>query len=600
MSSNNILPHILSIIKSLPHLPGVYCFYNKENELIYVGKAKNLFKRVNSYFTNKNQSHRITLMISKIFKIETTKVNTEEDALILENSLIKNRSPKYNILLRDDKTYPWILIKKERFPRVFHARQIQNENAEVFGPYPSVSTMFVLLDLIKKIFPIRNCNYTLSEQNIMNQKFKSCLEYSIGNCKAPCINLQTQADYDKNIFKIKSIIKGDLQIVLQDLANDMQLCADQLKFEEAQEIKKKIELLNKYQYKSVIVHPSITNTEVYATLSDEQVFYVTFFKINNGIIIQAQTLEYKKKLEETDGDMLVFAINDIRIRFNTRSKEIIVPFEPTFQFDNTKYIVPKQGDKMRLLDLCFKNLNAFKTEREKQLALLNPDKHTEQLLLQIQKDLKMNSLPKRIECFDNSNIQGAYAVSAMPVFIDGKPVKKEYRHFNVKTVEGPDDFATMKEVVFRRYSRVIEEQLPLPNLIVIDGGKGQLSAAMDSLIKLNLHNQITVIGIAKKLEEIFFPDDAIPLYLDKRSPTLKIIQHIRDEAHRFGITHHRNKRSKETFKSELNLINGISEKTIIKLLSNFQSIDRIKAASLNNLTDLIGKAKAKIVFEYYN
>lgn len=591
--------HIQSILKTLPESPGVYRYYDDANNLLYVGKAKNLKKRVTSYFSKEHDTFRLRLMVKKIIDIKTIKVDTEMDALILENNLIKSLTPKYNIMLRDDKTYPWILIKNERFPRVFSTRQIKKDGAEYFGPFPSSTTMFILLDLIKQLYPLRTCSFDLSQENIDKHKFKACLEYSIGNCKAPCVGKQTLQDYNESILHIRKIIKGDISFAIKDLKRLMLEHAEKLEFEDAATLKKKIELLEKYQSKSVIVHPSITDTDVFAIISDEKTAYVNYFKVMNGTIIQAQTLEFKKKLDETDEEMLVFAINEIRLRYNSLSKEIFVPFEPELQFENAKYVVPKIGDKKHLLDLCFKNVEAYKREREKQLAIIDPERHTDRIMQQMMKDLRMKEEPRRIEGFDNSNIQGDYAVSAMPVFIDGKPAKKEYRHYNVKTVVGPDDFATMEEVIFRRYSRVIEEGLPLPQLIVIDGGKGQLGAAIMSLRKLNLMGKVTVIGIAKRLEEIYFPGDSIPMYLDKRSETLKIIQHIRDEAHRFGITHHRNKRSRETFKTELSEIKGISDKTAQKLLTELKSVKHIKEATLAELNAIIGNSKASLVYNFF-
>jgi excinuclease ABC subunit C len=591
--------YIQSILKTLPDNPGVYRYYDEDNNLLYVGKAKNLKKRVTSYFTKEHDTYRLRIMVKKIVDIKTIIVDTEMDALILENNLIKSLTPKYNIMLRDDKTYPWIVITKERFPRIYHTRQLKKDGADYFGPYPSVTTMFILLDLIKQLYPLRTCTLDLSEENIDSKKFKACLEFQIGKCKAPCIDNQSVQDYERGINHIREIVKGDINFAVKDLKLLMLEHAEKLEFEHAAVIKKKIELLEKYQSKSTIVHPSITDTDVFAIISDDKVAYINYFKVMNGTIIQAQTLELKKKLDETDEEMLVFAINEIRIRYNSLSKEIFVPFEPELVFDNAKYVVPKIGDKKHLMDLCFKNAEAYKREREKQLAIIDPERHTDRVMQQMMKDLRMKVEPRRIEGFDNSNIQGNYAVSAMPVFIDGKPAKKEYRHYNVKTVIGPDDFATMEEVILRRYTRVIEEGLPMPQLIVIDGGKGQLGAAIISLRKLDLMGKVTVIGIAKRLEEIYFPGDPIPMYLDKRSETLKIIQHIRDEAHRFGITHHRNKRSRETFKTELSEIKGISDKTAQKLLTELKSVKGIKEATLAELVEIIGNSKANLVYEFF-
>ncbi len=592
--------HINIYIKTLPETPGVYQYFDIEGALLYVGKAKNLKKRVSSYFTKEHDNNRLRILVKKINTIKTIKVNTELDALLLENNLIKSLKPRYNINLRDDKTYPWIILKHERFPRLYYTRQKKTNNDEHFGPYASVKLMFVLLDLIRQIYPLRTCSLDLSKENIDKQKFRPCLEFHIGRCKAPCVNKQSVSEYDENIKEIRQIIKGDLGFALRDLKEKMNQAASRYEFEIAENIKSKIEVLSAYQSKSTIVHPSITNTDVINIITDEKTAYAHYFKIINGAIIHAQTIELKKKIDETNEDLLLFAIVEFRNRFNSLSKEILVPYAPQILLPNCEYIIPKIGDKKQLLDLCYKNALAYKQEREKQIALTDPDKHTERIMNQMMKDLRMKEQPRRIEGFDNSNIQGHYAVSAMPVFIDGKPAKKEYRHFNIKTVEGPNDFATMEEVITRRYTRVLEEKLPLPQLIVIDGGKGQLGAAVESLKKLNLMGKIAIIGIAKRLEEIYFPNDSLPLYLDKRSESLRIIQHIRDEAHRFGITHHRNKRSRETFKTELNQINGISDKTAETLLIELKSVSNIKVASIEELEKHIGKAKAKLVFNYFN
>lgn len=591
--------HIQSVIRSLPETPGVYQYFDEENNLLYVGKAKSLKKRVSSYFTKEHDNGRLRLMVKKICDIKTVKVNTELDALLLENNLIKSLKPKYNVNLRDDKTYPWIVLKKERFPRLFYTRNQIKDGSEFFGPYASVKLMHTLLDLIRQIYQLRTCNYDLSEANINKGKFRECLEYHIGRCKAPCVNKQKEEDYNDNIKEIRQILKGDLGFALKDLKNRMTEASEKLNFEEAENLKNRIDILSAYVGKSTVVHPSITNTDVVNILSDEKNAYVHYFKINNGTIIHAQTIELRKKIDETDEELLLFAILEFRNRFNSNSKEILVPFAPQIELPGCEYIVPKIGDKKHLMDLCYKNVMAYKHEREQQIALTDPEKHTERIMNQMMKDLRMKEQPRRIEGFDNSNIQGAYAVSAMPVFIDGKPAKKEYRHFNVKTVDGPDDFATMEEVILRRYSRVIEEGLPMPNLIVIDGGKGQLCAAIASLKKLGLMGKVAIIGIAKRLEEIYFPGDPLPLYLDKRSETLKVIQHIRDEAHRFGITHHRNKRSRATFKTELSEIKGISDKTAEKLLLELKSVKNIKESSMEELEKVVGKNKASLVFDYF-
>ena len=591
--------HIQALLKTLPDNPGVYQYFDAEQTLLYVGKAKNLKKRVSSYFTKEHDNARLRIMVKKISDIKTVKVNSELDALLLENNLIKSLKPRYNINLRDDKTYPWIIIKKERFPRLFHTRKYIKDGSEYFGPYASGKAMHAVLELIRNTYPMRTCSYDLSKENIEKEKFRPCLEFHIGKCKAPCVNKFSEEAYTQNLIEIRQIIKGNIGKALTDLKNKMLSASETYNFELADDIKNKIEALNSFQSKSTIVHPSITNVDVINIISDEKNAYVHFFHIIDGAIVQAQTLELKKKIDESDNDLLLFALLELRTRFNSTSKEVLVPFEPDVNLPDCSYVVPKIGDKKHLLNLCYKNALLHKQEREKQLALTDPEKHTERILTQMMKDLRLKEQPRRIEGFDNSNIQGSYAVSAMPVFIDAKPAKKEYRHFNVKTVEGPDDFATMREIILRRYSRVLEEKLDLPQLIVIDGGKGQLAAAVESLKELKLFGKIAVIGIAKRLEEIYFPNDSLPLYLDKRSETLKIIQQIRDEAHRFGITHHRNKRSRETFKTELNDIKGISDKTAEKLLLELKSVKQVKEASLEELEKVIGKTKAKLVFDFY-
>jgi excinuclease ABC subunit C len=592
--------HILTILKVLPDTPGVYQYFDRENNLLYVGKAKNLKKRVSSYFTKDHGNARLTLMVKKIHDIKTIKVETELDALLLENNFIKNLKPRYNVNLRDDKTYPWAIIKNERFPRVFYTRKKIKDGSEYFGPYANVKVLRNLLDFIRQTFPLRNCTYDLKQENIDKAKFRPCLEYHIGHCKAPCVGFQTEEDYSANIKEIREIIKGDIHFAIRDLRSQMKKAAEALEFEKAEELKRRVEMLEAFQGKSTIVHPTITDTDVFNIVSDEKAAYVTYFKMMNGTIVQSQTIELRKKLDESDEELLVFAMVELRGRFNSKSKEILVPFEPEIKLPDCEYVVPKIGDKKKLMDLCYRNCMEHKQEQDKQTAITDPERHVSRIMQTMMKDLRMSEEPRRIEGFDNSNIQGDHAVSAMPVFIDGKPAKKEYRHFNVKTVQGPDDFATMEEVIFRRYSRVLEEKQPMPQLIVIDGGKGQLSAAMNSLRKLDLVGKVAVIGIAKRLEEIYFPGDPVPLYLDKRSETLKVIQHIRDEAHRFGITHHRNKRSRETFKSELNQIKGISDKTAQKLLIELRSMKNIKEATIEQLSEVIGKAKAELVFNYFH
>lgn len=578
----------------------MYQYFDEEKNLLYVGKAKNLKKRVSSYFSKEHDNARLRLLVKKIADIKTVKVDTELDALLLENNLIKSLKPKYNVNLRDDKTYPWIVIKKERFSRIFPTRKMIRDGSEYFGPYASGKLMHTLLDLIRQIYPLRTCSYDLSESNISKGKFRECLEFHIGRCKAPCTGKQKLNEYEDDLNGIRQILKGELAFAIKDLKVKMHKASEVFDYENAEIYKSRMEILSSHQKRSTVVHPSITQTEVYSILSDDKQAYVHYFRIKDGSIVQSQTMELNKKMDETEDELLLFAILEFRNRFGSSCKEIIVPFELTIGLSDCSYLVPKIGDKKKLLDLCHRNAIAYKHEKEKQIMFTDPERHVERVMEQMKKDLRMQEQPRRIEGFDNSNIQGEYAVSAMPVFIDGKPAKKEYRHFNIKTVKGADDFATMEEVLTRRYSRVIEDKLPMPQLIIIDGGKGQLSAAVSVLKKLKLYGKIAVIGIAKRLEEIYFPGDPLPLYLDKRSETLKVIQHIRDEAHRFGITHHRNKRSRETFKTELSDIKGISDVTADKLLRELKSVKNIREAGLEELEKTIGRSKAKLIFDHFH
>lgn len=591
--------HIDSILKTLPDAPGVYQYFDAEGKILYVGKAKNLKKRVGSYFYREQESARLKLMVRKIADIKTINVQSEMDALLLENNLIKSLQPKYNINLKDDKTFPWICIKNESFPRIFSTRKISKDGSEYFGPYTSVILLRTLLELIRHLYPLRTCSFDLSEDNISKKKFRECLDFHIGKCKAPCTGKQTNVEYEKNIVEIKSILKGNVAILVKELREKMNLYSENLEFEKAQQIKDKLFYLERYQSKSTVVSASIHNIDVFSIVSDDSSAFINYFKVMNGSIVIGQTLELKKKIYESDEELLLFGIHELRTRHNSNSEEILVPFEITFEYPGINFTVPKIGDKKHLLELSIKNAIHYKKEKEKQLAILDPEKHINRIMEQMKKDLRLKEEPRRIECFDNSNIQGAFPVSAMTVFINGKPAKSEYRHFNIKTVEGPNDFASMEEVVFRRYHRILDENTELPQLIVIDGGKGQLSSAVNSLQKLNLVGKVAIIGIAKKLEEIYFPNDSLPLYLDKRSETLKIIQQIRDEAHRFGITHHRGKRSRETFKSELTLIKGISDVSVKKLLGRFVSVKQIKEATENEIAEVIGKAKASLIIEYF-
>lgn len=593
--------HLKQIIGSLPDTPGIYKYFDKDGSLIYIGKAKSLKKRVSSYFTKTRHENRKTaVMVSRITDIQFTLVDSEVDALLLENSLIKKHQPKFNISLKDDKTYPFICIKRERFPRIFSTRVVVRDGSEYFGPYANVSIMHTILDLVKSLYPTRNCTLVLSEQNIQAHKFRVCLEYHIGNCKGPCEGFQGEEDYNQSIRQIRNILKGNIGEVIQHLRARMNTAAAELRFEQAAEFKKKLDMLENYQSKSTIVSQSIHDVDVFSIVSDEKFAFVNYLKVANGMIIQTQTFEMKKKLEETDEELLELAIAEVREEYKSTSREIIVPFEMEIEDARISFVVPKAGDKKKLLDLSLKNALYYKKDKLNQYEKLNPELKTDRVLNQMKEDLRLTSQPRHIECFDNSNIQGAYPVSAMVVFKDAKPSKKDYRHFNVKTVEGPDDFATMREVVFRRYKRVIEEGQPLPDLIIIDGGKGQLSSAIESMKEVGIYGKVPVMGIAKRLEELYYPEDELPLYIDKKSETLKVIQQIRDEAHRFGITHHRNRRSKGAIKSELDNVKGIGQETIKQLLSEFKSVKKIKEVPLDVLENAIGRARAKLVWDYFH
>ena len=588
------------IVKSLPEVPGIYQFYDINENLIYVGKAKNLKRRVSSYFTKKHYNGKTRIMVSKITEIKHVIVESEADALLLENNLIKKYQPRYNVMLKDDKTFPWICVKNERFPRIFKTRTILKDGSTYFGPYTSVIMVRTLLDMIKQLYKLRTCKYNLSEKNIKLGKFKVCLEYHIDNCLAPCIGEQKEKDYNQSITEIKNILKGNIQTVLQYLKKLMEQFASEQKFEKAQQIKEKIEIIEKYKSKSTIVNPAINNVDVFSITDDDNSAYVNFLKLVNGAIIQAHTIEIKKKLDENITDLLPMAITEIRNKIFSNAKEIIIPFKIDFNWPNTKLIIPKQGDKKKLLELSTRNVLHYKNDINKKRLLLTEKKNNKRKIEVIKKDLRLKELPVHIECFDNSNIQGTNAVSACVVFRDLKPSKKDYRKYNIKTVTGANDCASIEEVVFRRYKRLLNEKLSLPQLIIIDGGKGQLNSALNALNKLELTGKIAVISIAKKLEELFYPNDPVPLYLDKNSETLKLIQQLRNEAHRFSISFHRDKRSKNFIKSELENIKGIGEKTITSLLSNLKSIETIKKTNKDKLTKIIGKSKAELVYRYFN
>ncbi len=586
-------------LKTLPSTAGVYQFFDTKGAVIYVGKAKNLKHRVRSYFNKVHDYGKTNVLVKKIHDIKHIVVDTETDALLLENNLIKKYQPRYNVLLKDDKSYPWICIKKERFPRVFQTRRVIKDGSEYFGPYTSIKTVSTLLDLIKGLFPIRTCNYDLSEEKIKNQKYKVCLEYHLGNCRGACEAKETEQIYLENIAAIRDILKGNFKNSLSLFKSQMQDLAANLQFEDAQVLKEKITILENYQSKSTIVNPKISDVEVYSIVSDESYAYVNFLQLSYGAIIRAHTMEIKKKLQESDVELLELAITELRQRFQLLSKEIYVPFLVELG-EGVKITIPKVGDKKQLLDLSLRNAKYYRLEQLKQVKITDPDRHVKRIMAQMKSDLRLAELPTHIECFDNSNIQGTNPVAACVVFKNGKPSKKDYRHFNIKTVEGPDDFASMKEVVYRRYKRLLDEKQDLPQLIVIDGGKGQLSAALKSLDELNLRGKIAIVGIAKRLEELFYPNDPIPLYLDKKSETLKIIQQLRNEAHRFGIEHHRNRRSKSALHSELESIPGIGEKTRVQLLKAFKSAQRVSFAKLDELEQIVGVSKAQKIYKFYH
>lgn len=588
-------------LKAIPPKPGVYQFWDRTGELIYIGKAKNLKNRVTSYFIKDNYrvNAKTRVLVGKIDKITFTLVDTEIDAWLLENSLIKKHQPRYNINLKDDKTYPWIIIKNERFPRLFWTRKVIKDGSKYFGPYGSIGVMHAILDIIKEVYPLRSCSLPLTRENIDAGKFKVCLEYQIGNCKGPCQNFQSEEDYNRNIESIKDILNGKTGAVVRNLKADLDGAAASMNFELAHRLKRQYDLLERYQSKSTIVNSSISDVDVFSIASDERYAFVNFLKVMNGTVTQTQTLEIKKRLDETDEELLTIAISEFRTRFNSDAKEIIVPFDMELDDPGIRFTVPKLGEKKKLLELSQKNVFFFKRDRLDQYEKLNPELRTERLLNQMMKDLRMTELPRHIECFDNSNFQGKYPVSAIVVFRDARPSKKDYRHFNVKTVEGPNDFATMEEAVHRRYRRMLDEGGELPQLIVIDGGKGQLSSAQKSLKLLGIENQVTMIGIAKRLEEIFYPGDQYPMYLDKKSETLKIIQQLRDEAHRFGITFHRKKRDQGTLVTELSNIPGVGKTTSEKLLRHFKSVKRIREASAAELLSFINKKQLERLLEYF-
>ncbi len=588
-----------NLIATLPGKPGIYQFFDESGKIIYIGKAKNLKKRVASYFSKNHESRKTELLVRRTADIRHMVVETEQDALLLENNLIKKYQPRYNIRLKDDKSYPWICIKNEPFPRVFKTRHLVKDGSKYFGPYTSVHTVNTLLDLFRTEYKLRTCNYNLSKKNIKEGKYKVCLEYHLGNCEGPCEGLISAEQYNQGIEEITDILKGNISGVIKHLERRMDKMAGDLNFEAAQKIKEKYESLKRYQSKSTVVSPTITDVDVFTIEEDSKFAYVNYLRVIKGSIIQTYTLEIKKGIDETTEDLLLAAIVDIREKIESFPKEVLVPFLPKLKLHNLVFRVPLRGEKKQLLDLSYRNAKYFRLEKEKQMVLKNPKISEERILKTLQKDLHLKELPVRIECFDNSNFQGSSPVAACVVFKNGKPLKSEYRHYNIKTITGPNDFASMEEILLRRYKRQLEENKILPQLIVIDGGKGQLSSAVSVLEKLDLRGKIAVVGIAEKLEEIYFPGDSVPLYINKNSESLKVIRRIRDEAHRFGLTFHRNKRSGSFTTSELNRIKGVGERTIKKLLQDFKSVKNIENATESALTQSVGLSKGRLVYNYF-
>ncbi|MDA1336977.1 MAG: excinuclease ABC subunit UvrC [Bacteroidetes bacterium] len=591
--------HIENTLARLPQQPGVYQYFDDSGRLLYVGKAKNLKKRVSSYFTKQQQHGKTRLLVNKIADIQWIIAPSEADALLLENSLIKEHKPLYNIQLKDDKTYPFIVIKNERFPRIFATRQFIKDGSEYFGPFPSVKVMHTVLDLCRKLYPIRTCSLALTEDNIANEKFRVCLEYHIGNCKGPCVGKQSEADYSNSIAAIRHLLRGHLGEVVQALESQMKSAAESFHFEEAEQFKRKLAAVQKFQSKNTIVHTGITDVEVYTIAQDARCAYVNFLKIQNGTIIKGHTSEVRRKLGESQKEILEAAIVQMRDKFGGDARIIYTPFEIELPLEGIQLHVPQRGDKLRLVEMSERNAKFFMRDRQKQLEQTHPEAAASRILETAKEDLRLSELPVHIECFDNSNIQGTNPASACVVFKNGKPSKADYRKFNIKTVDGPDDFASMTEVVHRRYHRLIQEEQPLPQLIVIDGGKGQLSHALEALEVLGLRGKIAIIGIAKRLEEIYYPGDQHPLYLDKRSSTLKLIQQLRNEAHRFSLEHHRKRRSKAALRSELDEIKGVGAKTRHALLAHFKTVDAIRKADEKSLLAIVNLKVAQSILGHF-
>lgn len=591
--------YLKNIIQNIPEKPGCYQYFDDKGTIIYVGKAKNLKKRVSSYFSKNHDSPKTRILVSKIRDIKYIIVDTEADTLLLENSLIKEFQPRYNVLLKDDKSYPSIVIKNEYFPRVELTRKILKDGSQYFGPYSNVLSVKTLLEFIHKLYPIRTCSLNLTPEKIAEGKYKVCLEYHIKRCLGPCVGLQSLDDHNKNIESVKEILKGNTNIVSGNIYSMMLEMSEKQEFEEANKLKEKYLLVENFKNKSTVVSNINYNIDVYSYDEDESAAYINYLNVHNGAIIQAYTFEYRKRMEEEKEELLGLGIVEVRERFGSKAKEIVVPFYPDLTMEGVEFSIPQRGDKKKLLLLSTQNVRQYKLDKLKKVESLNPEQRSVRILKDIQKDLNLKDLPTHIECFDNSNIQGTNPVSACVVFKMGKPSKKDYRHFNVKTVIGPDDFSTMREVVYRRYHRLLEEETPLPQLIVIDGGKGQLSAACESLKSLGIYGKVAIVGIAKRLEEIYYPEDSIPLYLDKNSESLKVLQHLRDEAHRFGITFHRNQRSKNQVKSELDNIKGIGDETKRLLLKEFRSVKRIRLAKDEEIEKIVGKFRTALIRKYF-
>lgn len=592
MSENDALKEKISM---LPDSPGCYLYYDKNGTVIYVGKAKRLKRRVSSYFNRVHDSVKTNVLVKNICDLRYIVVGSEEDALHLENSLIKEYQPRYNILLKDDKSYPWICVTNELYPRVFLTRNVTAKGGKYYGPYANVTVARTMLSLIKELYPVRTCCFPLTAESVEKGRVKVCLEYHIHNCKGCCEGLISPEDYGVYISQIKQILNGDTQQISDFLMSEMTRLAGEMRFEEANELKTKYLLVEKYKAKSVLVSSRITNVDVFSYEPDDDCVYINYMHVRNGSVVQCVTFDFRKRLDETPEQLLSYAIAEAKSQFHNDTKEVIVPFVPDYETDKYTFVVPQRGDNKKLLDISLQNARQFKLDKLKNAEKLNPEQRVTRLLTRMQKDFRLSELPRHIECFDNSNIQGTNPVASCVVFKNGKPSKRDYRHFNIKTVEGPNDFASMIEVLTRRYSRLIEEGQPLPQLVVVDGGKGQLSSAVEAFDRLGIRGKVALVGIAKRLEEIYFPGDSVPLYIDKNSESLRVIQHLRDEAHRFGITHHRNRRSKGQTVSALDAIKGVGEKTRTALLTHFKSLKRLREASEEEVAAVVGPAKAKTI-----